>query len=430
MSPPTNGRYRSSPSSTGTVPKSNSTMNGNRSRGQESQANADSFQSSIRNQNLERMLKDQQAKLRSLENQQNNPDLAGNLAELREKLRILQNAELNGGSDYGNGSHRATPRWQPTHEEDDDDEADELLLNAVGNLRIRDLQNHIRILNQSKMKPKNSVEQQLRSENSRLKIAFENQQGQIQQLTQSLNQCFQALLTIQRDVATLQHNFEESSSKQSAANNHLEDNLDSVSQQRDYDNPSWDFDFPRHSGDTSSRPSNDPWNNYFAESRLMTTGSESGLSTGALNNTVPPGMRANNYWDNFRSFSRQNRLQSSNLAGLSPVVAQVTPRQVQPTLHLPHSPIRNANNSTTSDPLMDAPEPYFSTGRPRRKQKINREHNVSGTRPEAAMVFPMPQQQQQPVHHHPRQNQVQPIHQQLLNPMVTSIKRYFRSQFS
>ena len=39
------------------------------------------------------------------------------------------------------------------------------------------------------------------------------------------------------------------------------------------------------------------------------------------------------------------------------------------------------------------------------------------------MVFPMPQQTQPENHHQPRQNQVQPIHQQLLNPMVTSIKR-------
>jgi hypothetical protein len=52
-------------------------------------------------------------------------------------------------------------------------------------------------------------------------------------------------------------------------------------------------------------------------------------------------------------------------------------------------------------------EPFFSSmgspSRPRRKQKINREQNVSSSnainsrsRPEAAMVFPMPQQQQAP----------------------------------
>ncbi|KAL1506727.1 hypothetical protein ABEB36_006034 [Hypothenemus hampei] len=32
----------------------------------------------------------------------------------------------------------------------------------------------------------------------------------------------------------------------------------------------------------------------------------------ALNNQVPPGNRANNYWDNFRSYSRQNQLSSKN----------------------------------------------------------------------------------------------------------------------
>ncbi|XP_063696045.1 putative uncharacterized protein DDB_G0271606 isoform X2 [Culicoides brevitarsis] len=32
----------------------------------------------------------------------------------------------------------------------------------------------------------------------------------------------------------------------------------------------------------------------------------------ALNNQVPPGNRANNYWDNFRSYSRQNLLSSNN----------------------------------------------------------------------------------------------------------------------
>ena len=111
-------------------------------------------------------------------------------------------------------------------------------------------------------------------------------------------------------------------------------------------------------------------------------------------------------------------------------------------------------------------EPFFSSmgspSRPRRKQKINREQNVSSSnainsrsRPEAAMVFPMPQQQQAPTtraaaapppplqqpiarpssgHQHrqqqpqPLQNEVQPMmHQRQqqvsMNPVVTSIKR-------
>ena len=220
MSPPTNGRYRSSPSSTGTVPKSNSAMNGDRSRSTEPQGNP-SFHETMRHQSLERMLKEQQAKLRSLENQQqNNPEsLAGNLAELREKLRFLQTAKLS-GSEFGNGR---SGRWPPLEEhtdfEDLIEDDDEELLHAVQNLRLRDLQNHIRILNAAK-KPKNSMEQQLKAENSKLKMAFENQQGQIQQLTQSLNQCFQALLTIQRDVATLQQKVDHSTPKETP-NNHL-----------------------------------------------------------------------------------------------------------------------------------------------------------------------------------------------------------------
>ena len=35
-------------------------------------------------------------------------------------------------------------------------------------------------------------------------------------------------------------------------------------------------------------------------------------TTSALNNQVPPGRRSNNYWDNFKSYSRQNRLESTS----------------------------------------------------------------------------------------------------------------------
>ncbi|XP_055905703.1 uncharacterized protein LOC129941160 isoform X2 [Eupeodes corollae] len=38
----------------------------------------------------------------------------------------------------------------------------------------------------------------------------------------------------------------------------------------------------------------------------------SNLAGSALNNQVPPGNRANNYWDNFRSYSRQNLLSSNS----------------------------------------------------------------------------------------------------------------------
>ncbi|CAL8081303.1 unnamed protein product [Orchesella dallaii] len=39
---------------------------------------------------------------------------------------------------------------------------------------------------------------------------------------------------------------------------------------------------------------------------------ENGTSNSMLNNQIPPGTRANNYWDNFRSYSRQNMLSKSN----------------------------------------------------------------------------------------------------------------------
>ncbi|ODM97250.1 hypothetical protein Ocin01_09422 [Orchesella cincta] len=39
---------------------------------------------------------------------------------------------------------------------------------------------------------------------------------------------------------------------------------------------------------------------------------DNGTSNSMLNNQIPPGTRANNYWDNFRSYSRQNMLSKSN----------------------------------------------------------------------------------------------------------------------
>ena len=52
---------------------------------------------------------------------------------------------------------------------------------------------------------------------------------------------------------------------------------------------------------------------------------QSAATTSALNNQVPPGRRANNYWDNFKSYSRQNRL-------------EVTPCMPQNTSNLPSRP--------------------------------------------------------------------------------------------
>ena len=304
----------------------------------------------------------------------------------------------------------------------------------IFNLRLqRELQNQWRLLEQ-KQSQQNAMEE-MKMDNAKLKQSLQKQQEQIHQLTQSLNQCFQALLIMQRDMA------EQKSQQQQPQ---CEDTMDSVSQQRDFEScpsASWDFDFaPNSRVQGPAAQGLETWNNFFPphvqDPRLLGGESESGVSTntgsGALNNTVPPGMRANNYWDNFRSFSRQNRL-SSNLQSLSPIVAQVTPRQVQPQLHLPHSPFRSNNNGDHHQSLLDnaaiiAPLSFSSISspsRPRRKQKINREQNVSNEsrpQPEAAMVFPIRQERQvQPNNPRRQQNEVQPM--MLNNPVVTSIKR-------
>ncbi|KAG7305706.1 hypothetical protein JYU34_009833 [Plutella xylostella] len=82
-----------------------------------------------------------------------------------------------------------------------------------------------------------------------------------------------------------------------------------------------------------------------------------------LNNQVPPGNRANNYWDNFRSYSRQNLLSASsktNADGHLGVVPQHNPHPLversHNTLHAApaptppsNTPKRNINASTTQN---------------------------------------------------------------------------------
>jgi len=449
MSPPTkNGFVGSSSSSTGTRPRLNGTtsrspssrMNGG---GGPSQATSNTRSLRQQSEQLEQLLIEQQAKLEQ-------KNMTESLQDLKEKLELLQT--FNNSDNEQFDFHPRSSHY--------DSGGQEFL-------------NNLHRYNQRSFSPLD----QLRSENSKLKLSLQQQQEHIHQLTQSLNQCFQAVLTIQRDVSRLQQTVSVITNQGEASQATNEDNLDSISQQRDFESHSWDFDFQPQ---PSSRPTAsdavsatlDPWNNFFSNQGGLIGGSESGVSTGnsgALNNTVLPGVRANNYWDNFRSFSRQNRLSTAvaanNVPSLTPVVAQVTPRQV-PQLYLPHSPFR-ANLSMTDaagtdhhQQLLDNAamvEPFFSSisspSRPRRKQKINREQNVSSSnsfnsrsRPEAS-VFPMPQQQiqpslseqqsQQPISQpisqvpQPQQNEVQPMvhqRQQVLNPVVTSIKRSIYTQ--
>ncbi len=181
-----------------------------------------------------------------------------------------------------------------------------------------------------------------------------------------------------------------------------------------------------------------------------------------LNNQVPaPGVRANNYWDNFRSFSRQNRLSASSGSGqmheimvppsapaqqqqqqascssaaaaaaaaaAAPNVAQVTPRQ----LHAAAAAAAASAATQHQQPRAALIEPNFSSPpRPRRKQKINREQNreeSSNLHPyahhpsAAAMVHPMP--------HNSGHQTGQEVNLASVSPVVSSLTRSIYSQIN
>ena len=132
----------------------------------------------------------------------------------------------------------------------------------------------------------------------------------------------------------------------------------SVSSGQSLQPPTWD---PHHH--FSPYPSRELWNSLQASPgynhglyppNFHIPDSEAGVSTGALNNQVSPGMRANNYYDNFRSYSRQNRLSGPP----GPLPPHSVNSVFQP--HQSNAEQNNVNNSGT---------------RPRRKHKINREQN-------------------------------------------------------
>ena len=99
MSPPHNGhRFNSSPSSTGTRPKSSS-RNSQNLRNSSGTGGGGGTSSQPPKSELERLLREQQAKLRSLEQEQNSHGGAGvvpnpEFQDYHEKLRLLQ--ALNG----------------------------------------------------------------------------------------------------------------------------------------------------------------------------------------------------------------------------------------------------------------------------------------------------------------------------------------------
>lgn len=231
MSPPTNngtnlrqrtdGFVGSSSSSTGTVPRvSDSRMNGGGvggvgggGRPSEQPPRATNLNPrSLRQQSqqLERLLMEQQAKLMSLGQQNSNDQrqqdrsenpkyLTESLQDLKEKLELLQS--------FNSSSHSENHEQQQSFDFQQPQQRPSRYDNVgVGIVGQSEFLNNMQRYHHHQNRPTTNFNplDQLRSENSKLKLAFQQQQEHVHQLTQSLNQCFQAVLTIQRDVTGLQ----------------------------------------------------------------------------------------------------------------------------------------------------------------------------------------------------------------------------------
>ncbi|XP_037297193.1 putative uncharacterized protein DDB_G0282133 isoform X2 [Manduca sexta] len=64
-----------------------------------------------------------------------------------------------------------------------------------------------------------------------------------------------------------------------------------------------------------------------------------------LNNQVPPGNRANNYWDNFRSYSRQNLLSTNNKANADGHLSVGPPHNPHPLVERSHNTLHHTSTA-------------------------------------------------------------------------------------
>jgi len=223
------------------------------------------------------------------------------------------------------------------------------------------------------------------------------------QLSASVNQLYGGLWAMQRDVSNLTERLvvlERSEEARPASRetipspNTVDDNNEMWQESNTMNNNIWPGNtglaqpedwasqqqtFPLWEGGHqhfSPFPSRDLWNSLqgspgFSNPLHPTLGlfpnfqiseTDSGVSSGALNNQVSPGVRANNYYDNFRSFSRQNRLSGP------PVTNPPLPANTRPTPR----PSQQPPQPETANNLPSVANPGT---RPRRKYKINREQN-------------------------------------------------------
>ncbi len=116
---------------------------------------------------------------------------------------------------------------------------------------------------------------------------------------------------------------------------------------------------------------------------LLPQGNQSVSGSSQLNNQVPPGIRANNYWDNFRSFARQNRL-SSNGNGSANGATFMQPMVMQ-SFETPGN--ANATTMSTSAPTGSAQAPGVSVVAPMLStMSLSSQQQPSG--PNVAQVTP------------------------------------------
>jgi len=220
--------------------------------------------------------------------------------------------------------------------------------------------------------------------------------NQVAQLSASVNQLYAGLMAMQRDVSSLMERLlvleragegRPESRETIPSPNTVDENteqwpgntMNNIWPGNTLAEPDWPgHQFPVWEGGHqhfSPFPSRDLWNSLQASpgfsnplhpamggmfgQNFHISETDSGVSSGALNNQVSPGVRTNNYYDNFRSFSRQNRL--SGPVGPSPALSR-PPQQRQSQ----QPPGAETSNNLAS---------INSGGRPRRKYKINREQN-------------------------------------------------------
>ncbi|XP_017957944.1 putative uncharacterized protein DDB_G0271606 [Drosophila navojoa] len=110
-----------------------------------------------------------------------------------------------------------------------------------------------------------------------------------------------------------------------------------------------------------------------------------------LNNQVPPGNRANNYWDNFRSYTRQNLLsnKSNEELNVEHQYRQIQRQRQRPSYfqtHLPHT----ARGSTSSILLQQQQQ--------QQQQQAQSHRHFYETTPQQPQPQPQQQQQQQQQH--------------------------------